>query len=552
MDTKTLAGLLLCMLCAGQIHAQNYAPDGTYSLLSSANAAVTTTAYGKVAGYVENGIYTFKGIPYAEAERFMPPHTPKAWQGVRSSRFYGPCCPQEFRSTWLVDEAAFVSRWDDGYPGENCLRVNVWTQGLNDGKKRPVMVWIHGGGFSTGSSQEQPSYDGASLARKGDVVMVSLNHRLNVLGFLNLSSFGEKYKHSANLGMLDIVEALKWVKNNIAAFGGDPDNVTIFGQSGGGRKVSTLMCMPAAKGLFHKAIVQSGSGANYMPEKYSSKIGQLTVRYLGLDASCIDKLADIPYEDLLAAGTKAVNEVKKEADAAGVSDKVSIWGWMPTKDGELLPDDAFTNGSEQISKDIPMIVGSCLNEMAGFVTLSEPDYFSQTDGQVEERLAKMYGDATDEYMAAFREAYPTLKATDMPIVDFKYRPQALRQVEVKAAGGGAPVWNYMFAYYGTALDGKLTATHCMELPYVFNNVTRASSMTGATLEAIQLGNSMSSAWINFARTGNPNVEGMPEWPAYTADSKATMIFDAPVSEVKYAYDRKLLEVVEKVASKQNK
>lgn len=350
MKVNLFVFLFVCIVCTGNLYAQNYAPDGTYSLNTSASAAVAATAYGKVAGYIENGIYTFKGIPYAEAERFMPPHAPKAWEGVRSSRAYGPCCPQEFRSTWLIDEAAFVSRWDDGFPGEDCLRVNIWTQGLNDGKKRPVMVWIHGGGFSTGSSQEQPSYDGASLARKGDIVMVSLNHRLNVLGFLNLSSFGDKYKYSANLGMLDIIEALKWVRNNIAAFGGDPENVTIFGQSGGGRKVSTLLCMPAAKGLFHKAIVQSGSGASYMPENYSSKIGQLTISYLGLDATTIDKLADVPYEKLLAAGTKAVNEVKKEADANGISSKVSIWGWMPTKDGELLPEDAFTNGSELISK----------------------------------------------------------------------------------------------------------------------------------------------------------------------------------------------------------
>lgn len=550
MKTNIVTCFIACALGIGSLSAQNYAPDGSYSLNASAETAVVATSYGKVAGYIENDIYTFKGIPYAEAKRFMPPHAPKVWEGVRSSRAYGPCCPQEFRSTWLIDEAAFVSRWDDGFPGEDCLRVNVWTQGLNDGKKRPVMVWIHGGGFSTGSSQEQPSYDGASLARKGDIVMVSLNHRLNVLGFLNLSSFGDKYKYSANLGMLDIIEALKWVKNNIAAFGGDPDNVTIFGQSGGGRKVSTLLCMPAAKGLFHKAIVQSGSGANFMPEDYSSKIGQLTVRYLGLDATTIDKLADVPYEELLEAGTKAVNEVKKEADASGISSKVSIWGWMPTKDGDLLPEDAFANGSELISKDIPMMVGSCLNEMAGFVTLSDPEYFSQTDEQVKERLTKMYGKYTDEYISAFKEAYPELKATDMPIIDFKYRPQALKQVETKVSDGGAPVWNYLFAYYGSSLDGAMTATHCMELPYVFNNVTRAATMTGATLEAIRLGNFMSSAWINFARTGNPNVKGMPEWPAYTTGKKATMIFNAPVSEVKYGYDSKLLQVVEKVNSSQ--
>lgn len=539
--------LICCMLTSlyGNVQAQNYAPDGSYTLNASANAAVVGTSYGKVAGYIENGIYTFKGIPYAEAERFMPPHAPQTWTEVRSCRSYGPTCPQEFRNSWLMDAVAFASRWDDGFPGEDCLRVNVWTTGLQGSKKRPVMVWIHGGGFSTGSGQEQPAYDGASLARKGDVVVISLNHRLNVLGFLNLSSFGKEFKQSANLGMLDIVEALKWVKANAEAFGGDPNNVTIFGQSGGGRKVSTLLCMPAAKGLFHKAIVQSGSGAVYMPQDYSSEIGKLTAKYLGLTQKTIERIRKIPYDELLAAGNKAVNEIKKKAEKNGVAQKVSIWGWMPTKDGALIPEDAFYNGSEMISKDIPMMVGSCLNEMAGFTVLSEPSYFSQTDTQIKERLEKMYGSYTDEYIQAFKEAYPSLKPTDMPIIDYKYRSQALRQVETKASDNGAPVWNYVFMYYSSALDGLLTATHCMELPYVFNNVTRAASMTGASLEAIRLGNLMSSAWINFARTGNPNVEGLLYWPAYTHEKKATMLFDAPVSEVKYGHDAHLIRVMGK-------
>lgn len=528
--------------------AQDYTAISGYTLNTDANAAVATTQYGKVAGYVENGVKIFKGIPYAEAGRFEEPHAPKAWADVRSSRSYGPCCPQEFRSTWLIDNVAYTSRWDDGYPGEDCLRVNVWTKGLNDGKKRPVMVWIHGGGFSTGSSQEQPAYDGTSLTRKGDVVVVSLNHRLNALGFLNLSSFGPQFKHSANLGLLDIAEALKWVKANIANFGGDPDNVTIFGQSGGGRKVSSLLCMPRAKGLFEKAIVQSGSGAIFMPNKYSAKIGELTVKYLGLDASSINKIKTVPYEQLLAAGNKAATEVKKEADATGDAADVSIWGWMPTKDGDVLPENAFQNGSELVSKDIPMIVGTVLNEFAGFAAFMNPNYFHQSEAEVDATLAKTYGSLTKEYKQAFKEAYPNLNYLSMPLIDFKYRPQALAQIETKAGDKGAKVWNYVFTYQSSAIDGALTASHCAELPYVFNNVTRAASATNATPEAIRLGDIMSSAWINFARTGNPNGGNVPNWPDYTKAKKATLLFDTNC-QVRYNYDAHLQEVVRKATQK---
>ncbi|MGI6243716.1 MAG: carboxylesterase/lipase family protein [Prevotella sp.] len=519
-----------------------------YSMNSSTAASTVETQYGKVAGYIENGIYNYKGIPYAEASRFEEPHAPKAWTGVRSSRYYGPTCPQEFRSGWLMDNVAFASQWDDGFPGEDCLRVNIWTRGIGDGKRRPVMVWLHGGGFSTGSGQEQPAYDGASLVKKGDVVVVSLNHRLNVLGFLNLSSFGEKYKHSANLGMLDIVAALRWVHSNISNFGGDPDNVTIFGQSGGGRKVSSLLCMPAAKGLFHKAIVQSGSGATFMPDKYSRKIGELTAEYLGLSADRIAEIEKVPYAELLAAGTKACKEVKKAADAAGESARVSIWGWMPTKDGELLPDDAFHNGSERVSADIPMIVGSCLNEFAALPAVVTPGYLAQSDEQVMAMLHKMYGDATDKYVSAFRKAYPQLKTIDMPLIDFKYRPQALAQTETKAKDKAAAVWNYLFTYQSTSLDGTLKAMHCMELPYVFNNVTRCAFETDALPEAIRLGDVMSSAWINFARTGNPNGKGVPQWPAYQPDKKYTMIFDVH-SEARENVDGELQNLVKSLNQK---
>src|SRR5574344_1206320 len=274
---------------------------------------------GKVCGYIDNGVYIYKGIPYAKAERFMPPKAPDKWEGIRSSRAYGPTAPQGKRMGWYSDEQAFAFNWDDGYADENCLRVNIWTPGINDGKKRPVMVWLHGGGYSAGSGQELPSYDGRNLADKGDVVVVTLNHRLNVLGFLDLSAYGEKYAHSGNAGLLDIVAALDWVQANIASFGGDAQNVTIFGQSGGGGKVSTLLATPSAKGLFHKAIIQSGSMLRTMEATYSRRIGTAVVEELGLKPSQLDQLQTIPYEKLLAAGETAIKKVKEQAEKEGIS-----------------------------------------------------------------------------------------------------------------------------------------------------------------------------------------------------------------------------------------
>ena len=504
-------------------------------LLTSAEATVVEIATGKVAGYIEQGIYTYKGIPYAKAERFMAPQPADSWEGVRSSRAYGPTAPQEVRSGWSSDELGFSFAWNDGFPGEDCLRVNVWTPGINDGKKRPVMVWLHGGGYSTGSGQELPSYDGASLARKGDVVVVTLNHRLNVLGFLDLSSFGEEYAASGNAGLLDLVAGLEWVRDNADAFGGDASNVTIFGQSGGGGKVSTLLATPSASGLFHKAIVQSGSMLRTMEQKWSSKIGEAVVAELG----GIDVVLTAPYEQLLAAGTKAIAKVRPEAEANGFAS--FIFGWAPTVEGNYLPAQSFDPQAPEQSKDIPVMLGTTIHEFS--MSTYVPQLRTATKEAAMEYLrATKFGDRTEEFVEIFEKTYPEYEPKDLFDTDMIFRPSTIAQANVKVAQQGAPVYMYMFAWESPVLDGILRSTHCMEIPFVFNNADLHASMTGGGEEAIALADKMSQAWINFARTGNPNAKGLPEWPAYNPEEGAMMIFDNEC-EIKYNHDKELMEFI---------
>lgn len=440
------------------------------SLETSAKQTTVKTVSGPVAGYLDDGVFIYKGIPYAKAERFAPAVDPDPWTDVRPSRAFGPTAPAPARSGWWSDDQAFTMHWDDGFHDEDCLRVNVWTGGIHDGKKRPVMVWLHGGGFREGSGQELICYDGTNLARDHGVVVVSLNHRLNVLGFLDLSAFGAKYAHSANLGMLDIVKALEWVRDNIANFGGDPANVTIFGQSGGGGKVSTLMAMPSAKGLFSKAIVESGSITNLLSPKYSRRIGAATVANLGLTPSRIEEIATVPYDRLLAAYDAAMKTVAEEAREDGafpanLLDAI-LFGQVPVVDGEIIPAQPGTSEALALSKDVPAIIGTVYHEF----TRDQED----------------------------------------PI----FKPLALRQAQDRASAGCAPVYMYQFTWESPVLDGALGSTHCLEIPFVFDNVLLHRTFTGGGDDAVELGHRMSRLWTSFAKMGVPSAEGMPEWEPY--------------------------------------
>ncbi len=509
---------------------------------AGSNIAVTNTESGKVRGYTHSGTYIYKGIPYAQAERFMAPASVKPWTNVRSSLTYGPVCPLLDPTTSVTDEPEFFFNHDWGYTNENCLCLNIWSPSISDTKKRPVMFWIHGGGFTAGSSQELPSYDGENLSKKGDVVVVSINHRLNILGYLDLSTYGEKYKNSANLSILDMKAALEWVKTNIANFGGDPNNVTIFGQSGGGAKVNTLMAMPSAKGLFHKAINESGSFRTAMLEKSETQnIAAEVLKNLNLDANQVDSIQKIPYTQLAAAGKKALKTIEDKMKASGKPTIGFSLSWGPSHDGEVLPYQLFSKEAFELSKNIPLLIGTTKNEFVATAFTGMSDATSeQTMGFVKNR----YKEKADAYLAAVKKAYPSdTKPTDLMDIDVRFRPGAVLQANEKSAvAGGAAVYMYLFTWQSPALDGKYKAMHCMEIPFVFNNISRCEEMTGGTKEAYLLSDKMSTAWINFARKGNPNHSGLPNWSAYTAQNTATMFFDNECV-VKPQHDAALMELM---------
>ncbi len=486
------------------------------------------TTCGKVAGYRRGGIATFKGIPYAAstagAARFLPPQPVKPWTGVRSSRYYGQLCPQPARTGWANDSEAFLMRWDDGQPGEDCLRLNLWTPDLG-GKRRPVMFWIHGGGFTAGSGQELPAYDGESLARKGDVVLVSVNHRLGPLGFMDLSSLSPEFAQSGNAGMLDLVVALQWVRDNIANFGGDPGNVTIFGQSGGGSKVSTLMTMPAAAGLFHKAIVQSGSIKLTATPEDSRQAANLVMAEFGLAPADVRKLQAVPVDELIARSNQAL------AKAAGATPPLvpglpggpRRLGWSPCVDGKVLPEAPFGTRAPAISAHIPMIIGSTKDEWGMPIARDQAD---MTHDQMAATLRATYGARTDAIIGAFQKQYPGLTPAKAlgTILSAPMRNNAIEQLDFQHRLGGAPVYSYWFRWETPMLDGMPRAFHCSDLPHCFANVERCDTTTGNTPEAHQVSDRMSRAWINFARTGNPSQEGLV-WPAYDPKTVPTMVFD---------------------------
>lgn len=533
---------LVLFLCGTMFHVQAQS-----EVITGENIAVTNTESGKVRGYIHNGIVTYKGIPYAIAERFKPATKVEPWEGVRSSTMYGPVAPLLTPTTQVQDESEFVFDHDWGYTNEDCLRINIWTPSIEDDKKRPVLFWIHGGGFTAGSSQELPSYHGENLSKKGDVVVVSINHRLNILGFLDLSEYGEEYRESANNSILDIVAALQWVKTNISNFGGDPDNVTIFGQSGGGAKVNTLMAMPRAKGLFHKAINQSGAfRGNLTTKEVTQSIAAEVLNQLSISPEQVDSLQNIPFKDLSAAGAKALKIVSDKLKEKGNTSSGVNLNWGPSRDGSALPYDLMSAEALELSKEVPLLIGTTKNEFAPFANMR---FFNASEKEVMDHIEQVYKDKADDYVAAVKKAYPNdTKPEDLLSIDTRFRPGAVYQANQKSnLEGGAPVYMYLFTWQSPVFDGKYKSLHCMELPFVFDNIERANHMTGGGEKAQLLADKMSSAWINFAKTGDPNHAGLPTWPKYNTVNTATMHLDN-TCEVKPQLDKELFELVASMPS----
>jgi para-nitrobenzyl esterase len=500
--------------------------------VATPDRAVVATTAGKVRGFTRNGVFVFKGIPYGDttggANRFLPPKPATPWTDVRPALAWGPASPHGPRAGWVNQEEQFLYQWDDGFEGEDMLRVNVWSPGVSDGRKRPVLVWMHGGGYASGSCQELRPYDGERLAREHDVVMVSMNHRLNVLGFLDLSSFGgERYASSGNVGMLDLVQSLQWVRDNVAAFGGDPGNVTIFGQSGGGGKVTTLMGMPSAKGLFHKAVAISGSLFSFGTPDGAAKLAAATLAELGIGRDQLDKLQSVPASQLVTAAFAAQQKVSPFAFPRLGAMSLEL-GWQPLVDGKVLPTRPFDPAAPAESANIPFLLGSTFHEFSPGI--GNPQAHLLDWAGLVQRLQPRLGRQTDAVIAEYRRVFPNAKPLEILGVAGAdlFRRGAVLQAERKAAQGGAPAYLYWFGWKTPVLDGRPLAYHCQDLAMWLDNIDLAAQATGGVADARALAAKMSAALVAFARTGNPNHAGIPRWPAYTASAPANMIFDTRI------------------------
>lgn len=504
---------------------------------SGASSPVVMTGSGQLRGLIQRGVSTFKGIPYgattAGPNRFMPPVKPQPWTGVRDAVQYGPRAPQPFRP--MIPEIGDALT-GSGPMSEDCLTLNVWSGSVSQAANRPVMVWFHGGGQRTGSGNSI-FYDGAELARKHGVVVVTVNHRLNAFGNLYLTDvIGGRFAQSSNMGLLDLVQALEWVRDNIAGFGGNPRNVTVFGQSGGGGKTALLQGMPAAKGLFHRAIIMATLADTAItalePQEASNAAGQFLSR-LGITGANADRLQQLSQEEILATLTGGTGRAGGQAGVAAPAGDLSL-RIVPVKDGRTLVVHPFDPGASPLTADVPMLCGS--NETEGVPYGNPDDPFWKGEittaealrAQVTRTLRIDEGEA-DRVIALYRKNRPSYSVADLALAiagdNSALRTSAYTIAERKFAQGRAPVFLYFFQWRSPVNNGKLRSMHTMELPFVFDHVDDISFMTGTGADRYPLAEKMAEAWASFARSGNPSHDGLPRWPAFTAADRATMVFD---------------------------
>jgi para-nitrobenzyl esterase len=468
------------------------------------------TTSGRVQGIANGGIKEFKGIPYGAPtggkNRYMPPRKPVVWTGVRECFAHGQICPQPPPS--LASDYAMMIQWDlhGGGMGEDCLSLNVWTPGVNDSQKRAVMVSFHGGGFATGSGNG-PGYDGAQLAKFGDVVVVTVNHRLASFGYLHLADLGAppEFAQAGVAGMMDLAASLEWVRDNIANFGGDPQKVMIFGQSGGGAKTSHMLAMPSAKGLFHSAAVQSGSSIRSATREQGTRAAEALLAKLEISKSDIADLQKRPWQQILEA----------QASLAGAA-------FAPVVDGSILPHHPFEPTAPPESDTVPMIISSTLEDAALSLT-----NFDLDEAGLEKQLKDRYGDKAEHIHRMYRNRYPNKSPYLIQAqiaTDAGFRRSAVLQAERKAARGKAPAYMYLWSFESPGFGGEFGAVHGTDVSASFNNYRDGIGGTGSRRQRA-LWDSFASAWVAFAKTGDPNNSKIPNWPAYDSTKRATMIFD---------------------------
>jgi para-nitrobenzyl esterase len=507
----SLAAASVASLAAGEARAQETAPSRPLSGAATGNVFVeTATIYGRVQGVQSAGVKEFKGIPYgastAGRNRFMPPKKPAAWKGVRECLAHGQISPQAPAD--LRSDYAMMIHWDyqPGGMGEDCLSLNIWTPGLKDGAKRPVLVSFHGGGFATGSGNSI-GYDGAQLARFGDVVVVTVNHRLATFGYTHLADLGAppEFAYAGVAGIMDLTASLEWVRDNIENFGGSPDNVMIFGQSGGGAKTSTVLATPAAKGLFHRAAVQSGSLLKLTPRDRATQYTEALLKQLGIAKPRIADLQKVSWQQLLEA------QVAVSAGAPGL-------GAAPVIDGKYLTHDPFDPAAPPESADIPLIVSTTLEDAA--LSLSN---FSLSEADLKALIDKRYKDKGTEIYALYRKYYPEKSPyliQAMMLTDAGFRRSAIKQAELKASQGKGAIYMYQWEWPTPAFGGRYGAIHGLDVSGSFREARDGN-------DAARVADQLSSSWVAFAKTGNPNNARIPPWPAFDATTRATMIFGTP-------------------------
>ena len=525
--------LIAVLVCTGISCQQNSKETDTnpldeQQLFIGDDIAIANTKYGKVQGFILRGIYNFRGIPYGAnttgENRFMPPKEPEPWDNVLPALWWGNSAPQIMDNRYANVISSFGDHWNYDDVSEDCLKLNVWTQALDDGKKRPVLVWLHGGGYTNGNGIEQDGYNGENLTRKGDIVFVSINHRLGPIGFSDLSGVGgEKYTHSGNVGALDMVAALSWINENIANFGGDPDNVTIMGQSGGGAKVCVLTAMPAAAGLFHKAVPLSGSTTEAKDQESSRKIGEYILEEAGLKTSEVDKLQEIPWKEYILIANKASQRYAQESGVTGFRG-----GFGPVADGINIPVGTFYSEADGLSSDIPMLISSTFHEwgMSRFVPGMEAISKEKAIESLKERAGFRggLGDKAGEVYEAYEKAFPEAKPIEVMTLVASNRKSVIETANAKS-NQIAPVYVAWFGWEPPLFDSRMRAFHCLDISFWFYNTDLMLTHSGGGKKPRDLSEKMSNALLQFMRTGDPNCESLPQWSVYSIENGETMIMN---------------------------